>query len=684
MKSSIKLLSLITFLFLLQLNAKATLVIHDWQKNHRGYSIELVPGTDANVNSSPAYVAAGTVYDATHPYPGWHFMYLDASGAIIAQRTSWAASAYMHEFRVVDIVAESNDKFWITIQARSVIPGFERDYIYIAGVDASGADLSPNPGIYITKNDCAHSNLYPTHSLFAEGQLYICGYAAAGSEYPNNPDKYLSTKYGMLLKCDVNSTPATTDFVFWNSGTNHPYDYDMALRMAPYGHGSQFPLLLTGAANSDGYYSNILVAKFDNNLNPIAMKGIHPPYSLGDPSPAFGMYGVDIRGGVFGGQGGDPEGDPYNLPDVVVLFNGFNEDHPDEKNWGLLRVRNDLQTYPGINSVVTISETSWATQFLQMHGTNPGNQIQSENHIAIVGQQYDYINNGGESCINYTGMGAITPSLVNINPFIATYSFGYSYWNYTAGFSSTPVGPFIAHRVYVSSKGTEAVNMDYYQGSLGAGVMLEDVTRLHTFSSLIRYYDNPATPNQYTGKIGMIAPIAESPVSSPSNNNLLTKFFVLDPAQQETSCDKYANECAPVRSFLNVFEVDIETTEMGNIITADAYAFFGLDNEQENISVNDCSGSYFKPGKHTDITDKNNGSISIAPNPATNELYADLSTVDGKYEFILTDIAGKVVAETSGMGGTAIKISLPLLSAGVYISSLKVNGSVYTEKVVIQ
>ncbi len=154
MKHLQKTILILTCFLSLHLNVLATLTTHEWQNNHRGYSIELIPGTGV-AGIAPEYVAAGTVYDANHPYPGWHFMHLDDLGNVISERTSWAQ--FDHEFRVVDIACQSANEFWITIQARH--RGLPTDYVYVAGVDLSGNDLPVNPAIGIITNHQTHRNI---------------------------------------------------------------------------------------------------------------------------------------------------------------------------------------------------------------------------------------------------------------------------------------------------------------------------------------------------------------------------------------------------------------------------------------------------------------------------------------------------------------------------------------------
>ncbi len=121
-------------------------------------------------------------------------------------------------------------------------------------------------------------------------------------------------------------------------------------------------------------------------------------------------------------------------------------------------------------------------------------------------------------------------------------------------------------------------------------------------------------------------------------------------------------------------------------INFDVYSIVTFTDVFNNFpSYTHCSTGYYKPGKSLGVKNVIDGNaISIYPNPATNELNIDLTNVDGKYEFVLTDVTGKVVVENSGVGGNAVKVSLPVLSTGVYIATVRANQIVHTEKVVIK
>lgn len=677
----------------------ATLVTHEWQANHRGYSIELVPGTGIN-SIDPEYVAAGTVFDDALVYPAWHFMHLDKNGNVISERTTRAVSTGVKtEFRVVDIVAQNENAFWITIQARRLSGG--SDYIYLAGVDITGADLTVNPDIAIETNASVFMrdwHLYATHSYFSDnGSIYICGYSARASGYPNQPNSFYTTKRGMLLKCDV--VTKNINYFFWNSTKpqGSSQDFDMALKIAPHEYGDEFPLLITGAANDkdDPWLSTVFVGKFDDVNGMVGgydLHGILPmPYavSYSEPRPT-GVYGVDIRGGVYGGM------DPLVIGDAdkIVLVNYYNEGtsgsgsgggeeggEPASRTYGILRLKRDLSPFnTDIQSYMYVNdqEFAWGKQFLELHGRE--RREWEPNHIPVIGEQTNlYSGIGGYNCEGSLPSGAFTPSANNINPFYTMAYIGSPEWNPSSGFTSGATDDFEKAKVYLSSMGTRASNMDYLQGSLGAGALPEDIRRLYTFTSLTRFYDNPNGLQPDEPPHAMLLPIGESNATP-----LKSKFLHLDKYFRETSCDKYMNNCRPVETS-GVYDRSDFDYPSHNLSSTNAYSLFTPLHTYNDIpSLTDCSSGQYKPTNiASGVQDKQ---FEIYPNPATTELILEFgNNTKGYYSFTLKDITGKIVTLTEGVINLpTTKVNLPKLSPGVYMATIQTDKTKYTRKISIQ
>lgn len=684
-KNSILSLGIGAFLTFYSQNTYAVVNTQLWQENHRGYSIEQVPGT--GVNGIPLeYVAAGTAYIAVVHQTGWHFMRLDEFGNVLATRIAFCTSN-AEEFRVVDIAVESATKFWITIQARhTTIPG-QNDYIYVAGVDQNGNDLILNPSIVI-KTSASYSyntQLYPTHSLFMDGSLYICGYASDNTFYPSQPNQLYTSKSGVFIKCDVNNSPVTTASLFWDSFNSFPGpgDYDMALRISPSRSGNNpaggFPLLVTGGVNAgDGYISGILAMKFNSNATLITANGYLPSlYAMSyDPPKVTGVYGVDIRGPLYNSdQDHDDEG-------YCILANYFDETDPIKRTWGILRVKDNLDVYPPSNSsyLAVDNAKSWANQFGEVFYADKS----IVNNVSILGQQYELYSNEYGGCDSLKAP-SLTPSLLNINPFIASLTInGPSFWDYTNGFGSPyNTAGFIPNVIHLSSKGTVSSDMNYLTGSLGSGAALEDISRLYTFGAFSHYYLN--ANNLATLKYpAMIAPVGDVS-GNPSAHQFLSTKLIKTDALQESRCHNYYHDC-PTLSTCNTTQDAPFALMDTEVETFNGYTLFSLLDTYNMPSQLDCSTGYYKTtgieaiGRYKEFT--------FYPNPASKEINIGLPqqiTNSDKVEFTLTDITGKTVySNNEAATGYSIKYHLPDLAAGTYIGTIQLNGIKYSNKVTIK
>jgi len=660
-----------------------------WLESHRGYSIEQVPGTGVN-GVALEYVAAGTAYIPGFLQPGWHFMRLDEFGNVLATRIAYCTSS-SEEFRVVDIAVESATKFWITIQARHTTGPGQYDYIYIAGVDQNGYDLTSNPSIVI-KTSAAYSynkELYPTHSLYMGGSLYICGYATDNTFYPSQPTQLYTPKAGVFLKCDVNNSPVTTTSLFWDSYNSFPGpgDYDMPLRISPSRSGNNpaggFPLLVTGAVNvGDGNISGILAMKFNSNATLITANGYLPSlYAMSyDPPKVTGVYGVDIRGQLYSSdQDHDDQG-------YCILANYFDETDPLKRTWGVLRVKDNLDVYPITNSsyLAVNDAKSWANQFGELYFADKS----LDNDVSILGQQYELYSpseSGSGSCDNLSAPNLV-PSFSNINPFIASLKVnGTGFWDYTNGWGGTyPTSGFQPNVVHLSSKGTVSTDMNYLTGSLGSGSALEDISRLYTFGAFSHNYLD--ANNVSTFKFpGMVAPVGDA-TGSPSAHQFLSTKLIKTDVMQESRCHNFYNDCPTLQTSMTtsndpfaIMDTEVETTN--------GYYLFSLLDTYNMPTQLDCSTGYYKT---TGIaTTGNNKEFSFYPNPASKEINISLPqsvTSADKIEFILTDITGKTVYNNNSheQSGFSIKYQLPNLAAGTYMGTINLNGTKYSNKVIIK
>ncbi len=700
--NAIKLAALV-LIFLLGFTPKtyAVLVTHEWQESHRGYSIELIPGTGGTTSIPAEYAAAGTVYDATnHPgQAGWHFMRLDANGNILNSRIAWSAN---QSFRVVDIAAENGNAFRITIQAINTLLT-PRNYVYIHGVDKTGADLPTgnNPCITIGAPLSIYQALYPTHSFCDGNDLYMIGYAThspTGNPQEDGPFNYTTDKVSWIMKVTLNGT-ATVSRYAWNSVSgNNGTDYDMPLRIAPYSPYSTFPLLVTGAMNNGDGGSAIYIGKFDNNLTNTA-NGVlfkYPDFFGILSDNRWGYYGIDVRGDVG------------LTNDIVILTNTFDyieEVAPaycptcDYNTWGITRIKDDLTVYgapstpnnfsimlkirPNPDNTPSYRVEEWANQFLEMHYTSGGSGEPWGDHIYVVGQK-----TMRPSC-GVLPPGSLLPSITNVNPIITKAEFGTGVWNSTNGFLGTPA--ISGSQIFLSSKGTTTSNLDYYNGTLTTGLngsALEDVRRLYTFASLEKHYGSPSTP---PSNPGLIAPVGEA--APATNNNLLTRFIgtaSLGSTYVEPQCQKTVQDCNndDVRRVTFNKAQNIGTILEENISLAIYTSPQSLEGSTYIPSIKSCNTGYYK--STTSISNVEHvDAIKLYPNPTSTELNIELPgilTSKDAFEFKLVEMTGKTVYtnDNPAVGQSVLRFTLPQLAPGVYFGIVTLNGKQFSHKVTIQ
>lgn len=651
------------FLCLLSLipTAYATVTTHEIESSYKGYSIEKIPGTDE-------FVAAGTFYidDLDQRFTGYHFMHLDANGYVIGNTIyKYPVPGNGWEYRVVDIAVEDNDNFWIVMSARYTDPSSNiTDIIYAEKVSilAMGLGSAPNTLTIGNLNDPQYRNLYPTHSLYNDGYLFICGYASAQTPSKDMPTSSSKYKKGLISRTDIYAPggPAT-GLMFWDTYPNNTplvYDYDMALKMRISSLNADH-LLITGAANtgtspisSSGVVAIRLSMSTLNTVVPPTVMYFVPGMTYPSPPPAQGMYGMDIY---------EKEGDPFGS--VYILSNQFQYDAV--QAWGILRTENNLIPHPTFDNYMTpptLLYHDWAKQFLP----DPSPSSLPETDLVVVGERTSDI----PDCQRPANLQA--PSTSNVNPFLAAYEL---WWDDgtgggTPGINWTnPTGQII----HASDNGTKSAlpgtyNLDYFTPtSTVAGTGLENVQRLYTFAC--RFEDLSAND-----EIALITPML-----SPGNGHLNTKFIRTTNTGDETTCSNQWS-CSPRyftgHSLYQQFTLQAPVQESSFPTGATIQRVISSIDD-------DCSSGSFKPAgiAKTPVSDE----ISIFPNPATNNINVNLGTAKGIYTFTLTDLAGKAIFSSSGnTNSNTVSIQLPALSKGIYIATVATEQQTHTEKLTIE
>lgn len=623
---------------------------HEVENQFKGYSVEQVPGADE-------YIAAGTFYEYDFLNGkirriGYHFMHLDANGTVITSVKYENWQWYNYEFRVVDIVPVDQNECWVVMQVRNNT-GPQRDEIRCIKLDiATGLQSSTVPNFYNVR--VFETNTYPTHSLYFNNSLYICGYT---SNHNNDPDSQqdLPTNVSMgkksfVLKAEMvpgNPWPASI-VSMWNTPNGDKYDYDMPLKMVHFFNESTASddILVVGAANANGApgvvfeRSGVLALHLDENLAVINQNVIDLALSAtgysGNPNvPEEGIYGIDVHYDINSPLG------------VIVLVNNFEGAGP--LRWGILRLDNSLQastTDPDLK-LMRVTHRDWAKQLY----VSPN----SYREFAVIGERIAVPG----TCSNPM----IPSSNTNVNPFVTRISLDY-----------TPTGltmSWVSDITQESWQGTSTPTLDYYTTTPNAaGTNLEDVTRLNTFATL------------FDEDIITISPMMGT---TPNINMLNTKFLRLTFDGDEPNCqNQYTIDC----------EAPYSRIPFSNFSPQNSGGYTTFEGGDDNRDValmpiqNQCApmyGGVFKTAGVQELENRNN--INIYPNPASDEINIALPAIATEsFSFTLNDVAGKTIYKTTenDLGKSVISIPLRDITPGIYFGTVNFDGNTVTEKIVVQ
>lgn len=640
----------LTCTLLASFNSKALVTVQELESSYKGYSIEQVPGMDE-------FVVAGTFYvdGLNQQFTGYHFMHLDANGnALISNyvfpdpmglpQADW-------EMRVVDIVVQDANNYWIVMSVRENNPTV-RDYIFAEKVDISigGAPgAAPNQITVSNFGSGSYENAYPTHSIYKDDYLYICGYLSDQRSSPSIPTNVSAGKKGMISRTYVGTGAGLPDeIVAWDTPlppSGAAFDYDMALKMQH----TDVDIYLTGTGNSNvqlNSQAGAIIMHFDMpNLNTMAGPNLVYDNLITPPAVSNGIYGIDLF---------------LKNDDIFVLCNKFENNAVQQ--WGVLRVDAfTLQAHPTFPSYFETGETPPGTDWVKQFLPDPNQLPSGYAALAVVGEKQ------GEYGSCPTPSPYNPPMPTNVNPFISTYEF---WWNNTPGFNQGINFNFLGQVIHASDLGTSNVNLDYLMNTPTAGTTdLEDFSRLNTFAH--RFSLNPGDD-----EIVLITPLR--------NNNLYpqqlnTKFMRLNGTGNELDC---ANEWGCLYDFSAKTLENVLYNPDPPIPTTQPQIGL-LKRRVINVYYDDCQNGVFKPTSVENTIVDN--TIAIFPNPASTELNIDFDNAKGTYSFTLTDITGKIVLNNSGnIQASTLSIQLPQLSSGMYIATVETSGNTHTEKINIQ
>ncbi|MGN6478020.1 MAG: T9SS type A sorting domain-containing protein, partial [Flavipsychrobacter sp.] len=529
---------------------------------------------------------------------------------------------------VVSIAVENSNSFWVTMLDRNgngIFP-YDRDEVMVSHFDSKCNFITtpkfhePIMGVSTDFGEY-YSNLYPTHSVFFNGYLYVCGYASNSTTiYPNTPDVGDCDKVGMLLKLDINSSTGVSvaSSLFWNTTCSVPKDYDMALRIKS--DPSSGSLIMTGARNSaiTGESETLLMSVNPNTLSVNIQNGLLHTFS--SPSPAsHGVYGIDVNIDNTGG--------------CVVLANKF--DGMVATTWAVIGTDNTLQANPTINSMLlnSNSSASWANGFAG---------------DAVYGQQ----------TATY-GSTSIPPGFQplggsNIDPFLDLTSFAYSVTRGMLSFSGD-------HKIQLSTYGTNT-----YFGIAG----LDNITRLYTFGA-------------YSSKYYLLSPVylsnlnAKCIVTNSIGDEIQCNTTFLDAPSTFNGYQVFNENnnfsLVTVNFFVNTpFLITGDNPGNPCTVTDCTSGQYKLPNSYTNISSS------------TIVANLDKGDIKISPNPSIDKATIEFgNTSNENVTLEIVDAFGRVIHNSKNFyskGLQHIDINTSEFIPGVYYVNLKTDTKLFTKK----
>lgn len=658
--------NLLVFLLLLfittnTIKAQQLIDTYFYPDDLKGYSTEAVPGTDD-------YVMAGTKYNGSD-FNQIHFLYFQSTNMVVSKYYT-LQSGSQNDIRVIDIVAADANTFYITCLYRDNFGAFSGlDRIKVLGVDASGSIiLDENIGSVIGNNG-HYDNIYPLHSIFLNGALFICGYVnEISSSYPYEP-YYMGPVGGsapdfrkaFVIKYDIGAggTLAGKCWDYTITGNPQRTDYDMAIRMVPLSNGY---IYVTGSCNvpvtasSTTYYPSGTLSIF---LDPTTLNAIsNLPFSyqgipLVDPTYGDGEYGVGIIE--------DPNSNGY-----FVIGNYFTSPNPISQIMFYPRPSRYWFTYLDGNSLVppiTYQPTrltcdwpnTWLLQNLQ------GN---SSTDFLLAGMTMSN-NTTFSNCTNLSPI----PSTDNLDPFLALVS-------PTFNFPSISLATTFQH-VYLSNLGTGSESLDP-NSYMRLGTGLSNVAWNPTFAA--------RNDLNITTDITMNAPIWNNTISP---NKLNFKLIRTDQnGDIPNPCDYYTT-CTPT------YHDEDAQQQSPNIITDDYYVSLlddqDYDTDYPYDQLYECDGTYYRSANPSGSLNTHSSiSVKIFPNPTKDYVNIRIMGLDKdkNVNVELISITGAHIANL--YSGTVNdkenkKIALPDLSSGLYYVRIMSESKVLsTQKLTIQ
>ncbi len=737
-----------------------------FDKDVKGYSTELWK-VQRNTAQPFDEVAAGTVYmDSANPDSTLvHFISYDSTAQFyfLTNKTyqnlntrpgDYADITHMRPVDIEAVDSQGVNRFFIVCQSREKtflplsiiiypypIPPFAgtsyKDHITVMRVDQEGNVIGPvkdiydqTPGASININlQTDGYNLYPTHSLYRNKVLYICGYTTwQWSTFPYNP-RFVHDKKAFVMALDADPdntgtylTPiASTTFDYLPGIVPDPndskklYDYDIAMRMQWIeGPNNTNNLFVTGSVNgeqnnSNGnatythYRSGIMNLILDPSTLSIVQE--HPYMSEGpieaegdneygvalwEDDPTTGRYFMvgnkfkhETRS-AFGGAyidpyGFDPRPDGIWVNQVNTMTLG-----PSGSNWRSVK-----------------GKKLWLTQILPTRCTTVNNGFQNAavaSKFLVAGMQAEALGTG------FTDV----PSDNNINAFIADMALDYTTTPANTSDHAVLSGGYTSVQwpTFTTNSGTGMVGTNannFY--TLGGG--LANIMWYHNFT--VRNYFNPGSLRATKDDIMLVAPkmmthtyTSGHPKYGNTDNLLGIKHIHVEAEAYDYGFWNFelGTECGrEIKSNVTMNSENVTTLSpcvVGNLTLNTRDINVAVDNLEllYNVPCNYQGGPEpsYKTGT-TSVAAKRNvvSATKVYPNPANDEVSIDIAKEiadDAAVKVVLTNIHGQIISElyngnTKGTAGK--KMKLPQVATGLYIIHVYSNNTmIHQQKLSIQ
>ncbi len=735
-----------------------------FEKDIKGYSNVLMKVQTSDPNMPFDEASSGTVYldpnnqDSTLVHFISHNTYAQNYGTFnkTYRNLNTRPGDYVDitHMRAVDIEAVDSqgvNRFFIVCQSREKtflplsiiiypypIPPFAgtsyKDHITVMRVDQEGNVIGPvkdiydqTPGTSININlQTDGYNLYPTHSLYRNKVLYICGYTTwQWSTFPYNPGFVHDKKaFVMALDADPDNTgtyltpiaSATFDYlpgiVPDPNDSKKLYDYDIAMRMQWIeGPNNTDNLFVTGSVNgeqnnSNGnatythYRSGIMNLILDPSTLSIVQE--HPYMSQGPiESEGDNEYGVALweddptthryfmvgnkfkheTRSAFGGAyidpyGFDPRPDGIWVNQVSSLVLG-----PSGSNWRSVK-----------------GKKLWLTQILPTRNT-------SVRSPQIIGDASKFLVAGMQAEPLATGFTDV-PSDNNVNAFIADMGLDYINPLTTDKNAMLSLNGVLGWPTFTTNTGTGIVGTNannFY--TLGGG--LANIMWYHNFTA--RNYLKLSSPQDGMDDIVLVAPKMMDHVYKSTHPKYGTSDRYLGIKHIHVGAENYDYGYwdGVFGGFCGRENKSDVTMNAENVTTLSPCVVGSLTLNTRDISVavdtlellhnvpcayEGGSEPSYKTGT-TSVAAKRNvvSATKVYPNPANDEVSIDIAKEiadDAAVKVVLTNIHGQVISElyngnTKGTAGK--KMKLPQVATGLYIIHVYSNNTmIHQQKLSIQ